>query len=104
MGNVGNQKIENNYIKSIKKYIPIGGLPFWLPTVPKVPHFIFCIIIMIKQILSQRICSDLSNLIIDYVIISDEQVKNNFKSLMLELWVYHMVLNIENRNLAGMLI
>lgn len=59
---------------------------------------------MIKQILSQRICSDLSNLIIDYITISDEQVKNNFKSLMLELWVYHMVLNIENRNLAGMLI
>ena len=39
MGNLGNQKIENNYIKTLKKHIPIGTLLFWFPPVPKVPHY-----------------------------------------------------------------
>ena len=56
------------------------------------------------KMINKKICNDLTREICDYNMISIEDVKNNFKSLMLELWVHHMVSNLYTRNMSGMLI
>ena len=52
---------------------------------------------MYKKILSQRIPSDLCDEVIDYIMVSKEEVKENYNNCMLELFIHFMVMNLELR-------
>ena len=43
---------------------------------------------MYKKILSQRIPSDLCDEVIDYIMVSKEEVKENYNNCMIELFIF----------------
>jgi hypothetical protein len=57
---------------------------------------------MYNKILLNYFCKDLVNIIISYLTISEEEVKENYDNLLLELYLFFLYDNmVMNRKISG---